>query len=273
MSSINIFFRNDDVRNKLDDSLIRLTDLFIKRKIPICHAVEPANVGDEVVKWLIGIKEEYPNLIEIVQHGYAHKLNYKKIIWGKEKKGEFGGNRSYSDQKKEILMGKNLMDQYFRDKWFPLFTFPFGARNKASLKAVNDAGFFVINGSLGISTQQQFLYSIGRFFNRETFMGFKISYHLLHRKGTHLFQIDTSISLIDEFLDEETGAVFPSLDEIKEKTAKYLQHVNYVGIVLHHRYHDDENKIAWVGLFLDWLLSISNVRFLDQQTIYNEARK
>lgn len=79
------FFRNDDLRNKLDDSLIKITDLFIKYNIPITHSVEPANVSEEVVKWLVDVKKKYPDLIEIMQHGYEHKIknNFKK--------GEFGG--------------------------------------------------------------------------------------------------------------------------------------------------------------------------------------
>ena len=53
-----IFFRNDDVRDKLDQSLVSITELFIDNRVPISHAVEPANVSDEVIKWLIEMKKK-----------------------------------------------------------------------------------------------------------------------------------------------------------------------------------------------------------------------
>lgn len=42
-----IFFRNDDVRSTLDESLVSLTDIFIRNGIPISHAVEPANISSD----------------------------------------------------------------------------------------------------------------------------------------------------------------------------------------------------------------------------------
>ena len=65
-----IFFRNDDVRGKLDNSLVKITEIFITNQVPICHAVEPANLTHEVINWLLDLKNSYPNLIEIVQHGW-----------------------------------------------------------------------------------------------------------------------------------------------------------------------------------------------------------
>ena len=38
------FFRNDDIRDSLDDELIKIQDLFVQRNFPIVYAVEPANV-------------------------------------------------------------------------------------------------------------------------------------------------------------------------------------------------------------------------------------
>ena len=64
-----VFFRNDDVRDKLDQILVDFTTLCIKNKMPIAHAVEPANVTQEVVDWLLETKKSHPHLIEIMQHG------------------------------------------------------------------------------------------------------------------------------------------------------------------------------------------------------------
>lgn len=265
-----VFFRNDDVRNVLDDSLIQITELCIKYRIPISHAVEPANVSDKVVKWLLQIKSKYPDLIEIVQHGFKHELNYQDIIGGKKKKGEFGGDRTYKEQLIEIRNGKDLMDKFFNKEWFPLFTFPYGARNEDSIIAVADAGFKALNGSMGITPQHSILYSFGRLLNKEMLFNRKISYNLRFRKGLGLFQIDTSISFIKEFIDEYTDARFYSLDTLKETILKYLKKVPNVGVVLHHRYHDSEIKIKLLEDYINWLTTLQNIEFVTQEFLYNK---
>ena len=88
-----VFFRNDDVRDSLDKSLIDLTSIFIGEDVPINHVVEPANVSPEVVAWIKEKKKEWPKLIEIGQHGFDHKLKAVKKILGKIRKGEFGYGR------------------------------------------------------------------------------------------------------------------------------------------------------------------------------------
>ena len=267
-----IFIRNDDVRNTLDDSLISITDLCIEKNIPICHTVEPANVSEEVVKWLNANIVESPNLIEIVQHGYSHKLNYKKFIGGKLKKGEFGGSRSYEKQLLEIHKGKEIMDSFFGDKWFSLFTFPYGARNIESLRAIKKAGFLAVNGSMGISVQHKFLYFIGRLLNAEMLFGRKISYNLKYKKGSGLFQIDTSFSIIKQYLNDDDEAIFYDIEELKDKTMKYLKSTNNIGIVLHHRYHNSDEKIQLVNVYFDWLKKLPNVEFVTQKFLYSKFK-
>ncbi len=102
--SSEFFFRNDDVRDKLDESLIEIQDIFIEGNVPITHAVEPANVVKDVIEWLIYQKKEYPNLIALMQHGYDHtiKNNFKK--------GEFEGQRGFHEQFDDIFNGKKMMN-------------------------------------------------------------------------------------------------------------------------------------------------------------------
>lgn len=264
-----VFFRNDDVRNALDESLVKITNICIENKIPISHAVEPANVTREVVNWLLELKKKYPDLVEIIQHGYSHKLNYQNVIGGKLKKGEFGGDRSYAEQFKEITEGKKMMDELFGELWFPLFTFPYGARNDAAIKAVSDSGFLVINGSMGRSIINQIFYSFGRLLQKEILFGRKISWHLRYKPSTTLFQIDTSFSLNKKFINEETKSTFFSLEELKEKTNNYLSKYCTVGIVLHHRYHDNISKIELFKNYIKWIKTLKSIEFVTQEKIYN----
>ncbi|MFH1900736.1 MAG: polysaccharide deacetylase family protein, partial [Candidatus Omnitrophota bacterium] len=142
-----IFFRNDDVRQNLDNSLIEMTQIFLDHCIPITHAVEPANVSSEVINYLIDLKIKYPKFVEIIQHGYNHKLNYMKMVGGKLRKGEFGGERTFEEQYRDIKAGKELMDKYFGNLWFPAFTFPYGARNNKAIKAINQLNYKVLEST------------------------------------------------------------------------------------------------------------------------------
>ncbi len=268
-----IFIRNDDVRGILDDSLIKITEICIAKGIPICHTVEPANVSPEVVSWLMAKKKETPELIEIVQHGYSHSLNYENKIGGKIKKGEFGGSRTYNEQYNEIKKGKDLLDKYFGDDWFPLFTFPYGARNEDSLHVLKDVGFLAVNGSMGISNKHKILYNIGRFLGQEMLFGRKISYNLREKKKYDIFQIDTAFSIIKQYYDDSYNASFYKLDELKRITNLYMKSVPNIGIVLHHRYHNNNEKIELVEKFFNWLKSIDDVKFVNQKFIYEKYSK
>jgi hypothetical protein len=264
------FLRNDDVRSTLDTELVELVELCKEFEVPISLTVEPANVSDEVVNWLMEEKEKHPGIIEIVQHGYDHKLKYSKMIGGKMKKGEFGGDRTYDDQYKDIEEGKQLMDKYFGDKWFKLFTFPFGARNDASIKAVNDAGFLAVNGSMGITWKHKMFYLAGRKLNKELLKGRKISYHLRYKRGTKLFQIDTSISIIKKFIDSDKNGVFYNLEDLIDVTKKYLQETSAVGVVLHHRYHHEQETKDLMRSYFEWLKSQDDITCVTQKQIFEK---
>ena len=67
MFSTKVCFRNDDV-NSLTEPLKKLTEIYLKRKVPITHAVEPGNVTIETIDWLKQLKTHDPHLIEIIQH-------------------------------------------------------------------------------------------------------------------------------------------------------------------------------------------------------------
>lgn len=266
MNSI-FLFRNDDVRDKLDESLIQITDLFIKYNIPITHAVEPANATPEVIQWLLDTKKKHPTIIEIIQHGFAHKLNYQKVIGGKLRKGEFGGDRTYEEQFSEIREGKELMDKYFGDQWFPIFTFPYGARNQEAVKAVSDAGFIAVNGGVSPNKKQQMFYKVGRILKKEYLFKRKVSWNLKYKPNTKLFQIDLGISIIKKYHDEGTNCDMNTLDALKAKTNNYLTLPN-VGVILHHRYHNTDDRIKLVDDYLQWIKTIDGVTFSKQEDIY-----
>ncbi len=262
------FFRNDDVRNTLDESLVKLTEVFIKHNIPISHAVEPANVTKEVIDWLLNIKDKHPHLLEIIQHGYNHKLNYREVIGGRVRKGEFGGNRTYREQYDDMQKGQELMNKYFGNRWFNAFTFPFGARNQEAIRALDDLKYNVVNGGISINLKNRIFYSVGRTLQKEMLFGRKISWNLRTKPGTNIFQIDMGISVIKKYIDSETGCEFFSDDELNDLTHRYISSEKIVGILFHHRYHNDQLKIDYVDRYLGWLRTLPDIEFVTQEKIY-----
>lgn len=259
------FFRNDDLRNKLDESLIKITDLFIKYEIPITHSVEPANVTKEVIDWLLDVKKKYPGIVEIMQHGYEHKIK------NKIKKGEFGGQRGYEEQYNEIKKGKDLMDKYFGNLWFPAFNFPYGPYNSDAIKAVNDCGFKVLNSHYNARLSRKAFYLIGHILRKGNLFDRHISWNLDYYPGTKLFEIDMNVGFVRKYINEQEESVMYSLNEIIEETRMYLNQKT-VGVLIHHRYHNTPAKINFIEDYLKWCRENSGFVFSSMSSIYERFK-
>lgn len=264
-----IFLRNDDVRGPLDSSLMYLTEKCIENSLPITHAVEPANVTPKVVDWLLCMKRDYPKLVEIIQHGFDHSLEYTRHSYGHLYKGEFGGDQTYSYQKRKIEEGMNTMDDLFGDNWFRGFTFPFGARNEKSIRVLIDLGFLVVNGGVGTGIKRLIFDKLGRALNRELLFGKKVSWNLKHRNGSQLMQIDVSISVITKYINNGQEALFLSKEEFSNKVESLLGKIPNIGILFHHRFHDTPDKLLLIDQYIDVLKHLSDVQFMTQEGIYN----
>lgn len=256
-----IFFRNDDVRQTLDEPLIEITNVFISNKIPITHAVEPANVSKEVINWLNSIKKAHPDLIEIMQHGYDHKIK------NKFQKGEFGGQRNYEEQYNDIKTGKELMEKYFENLWFPAFNFPYAPYNPAAIRAVNNCGFKVLNSHYNSKFNRRIFYLVGNLLRKGYLFNHHVSWNLKHYPKTKLFEIDVNISFIKKYVDEGTNSVMFSLNELKKLTESYKKN-KVIGVLLHHRYHNTREKIKLINDYINWVKK-RNYDFKNLSEIYN----
>jgi hypothetical protein len=227
-----IFLRNDDVRESLDKELIKLTELSIKYKFPISHAVEPANVSGEVVEWLLDVKRNNPTLIEIIQHGYDHNNRNPHI------KMEFGGTRTFTDQYNTITKGKELMDSYFGDLWSPVFTFPYGTYNEATLKAIEGAGYKAISGKITFSAKNKLKNLVGRSLGRNFIFNKKVSYHCSKRQMFSFYEFSVSANLIRKYLDNK-NAIHYTTNEVFQQIEEAASHTDKIGVLFHHRFHSD----------------------------------
>lgn len=256
-----IFFRNDDVRNTLDESLVELTNLHKEFKIPITYAVEPANVSQEVVGWLINEKKHNPNLIEIIQHGYNHNFDNKYSY-----RMEFGKHRGYQDQYKDLKLGKDLMNEYFGDLWFQAITFPYGSFNNDTIKAISDLGYLASSTSISFSRKHQVKNNIGRFLKLNNICGKKVSYHLKKRPQSNMLDVGVSVNFIKKYISEEE-AIHYNLHELQLKILENLKQTNVIGFLLHHRFH--KNNLEILEDLLKWLKQV-DVRFCTLKELVNE---
>ncbi len=260
-----LFFRNDDVRDTLDKSLVEITNLFIKHDIPVTHAVEPANITPGVVDWLIDQKKKYPHIIEIMQHGYKHK------VINKYKKGEFGGQRNYKEQYSDIKKGKDIMDKYFGDLWIKAFNFPYGPYNLMAIKAVNECKFHILNSHFNRKFNRKIFYFFGHLLNKGFWLNHHVSWNLDYYPNTDLFSIDMNIPFISEYINEDTDCKMNTLEEMKKETEAYSRYKT-IGVLLHHRYHNTPEKIKLVDDYLEWARE-QNYSFSNMQGIYERFKK
>ena len=259
-------FRNDDVRGKVDKELEEMVKIFIDNKIPLTLAVEPINLTDEVVKWLLAVKKESPSYIEIMQHGYDHTVK------NKIRTGEFGGQRTYDEQYKEIHHGKELMNNYFGDQWFEAFNYPFGEYNPAAMQAASDCGFKVVYSHFNARLSRRIFYKVGHLLNKGYLFDKHVSWNLDYYPNTNLFEIDANISFIKKYLDEETGSEMFSLEELKEKTKMYMD-FPIVSLLAHHRYHNSREKMKIFQQYIDWTREFNFEYFTSEQIFKKFAKR
>lgn len=232
-----LFFRNDDVRHTLDQALIDLTQLCIDHKVPISHAVEPANVTPDVSKWLIGMKKQFPDLIEIIQHGYNHNLA------NPDQKMEFGGNRGYQEQYDDIKKGQEIMNRVFGNLWEPIFTFPYGTFNTHTLKAIDDLGYKAISSKIKFTYKGRLKNVLGRLMRKDVLLGKKINYHPGVRPNYKFREISVSANLIKHYTGESTAEHY-TLAEIMGQIRESNRYTNITGILFHHRFHKDNLQLT-----------------------------
>jgi hypothetical protein len=255
-----VFFRNDDV-NALDDTFKEFFEIFIARSIPLVLAVEPANLTTEMVHYLLKAQAAGPGLIEIVQHGWSHAA-YDR--------GEFGGSRGYADQLDDICRGLNVMRTTFSEAFFPAFSFPFGLYNEHSIQVLSELGYLVLSSKFNISFSARLFYWFGRLARRRWIFDHRISYHLSRYPGSSLDEISVSLSPIKKYLGPH-GSTECELESFETLKAKYLacrKSTPVVGIILHHRYHANPDRISLLVQFVEWLAAFDGTRFMTLKDIY-----
>jgi peptidoglycan/xylan/chitin deacetylase (PgdA/CDA1 family) len=128
-----IFVRDDDVY-KYNKKFINVFNFLKRYRIPVIYGVIPKLIEKALVEFLNKEKNENPKLLDIVQHGWAHK-NYSK---NSKNKYEFGASRTYLQQKHDIQKGYLKMKKLFNKNFTPAFVPPYHGYNLITLKIISE---------------------------------------------------------------------------------------------------------------------------------------
>jgi hypothetical protein len=126
-----VFIRDDDVWI-VDGNFLELFSFLIEKKIPVIYGIIPARLDKGMASFLRKAKRKYPDLLDIVQHGYAHE-NY--ALRG-QAKYEFGPGRTYQQQYHDIAKGWEILRKQFGRLWTPGFIPPYHGYDQATLNVV-----------------------------------------------------------------------------------------------------------------------------------------
>lgn len=234
--TMKIFLRNDDVRDQLDESLIYLTEQVVGNGLVISHAVEPVNVTNAVVEWLLDKTLEYPDRIEIIQHGCDHQLKTAPPV-----RGEFGGGRLFEEQRDEILRGADMMDGFFGDRWTRIFSFPYGAYDMNTLRALEECQFKVISTGVRFTRKRKLINGVGHLLRRKSLFGRNIVYFNEPVPG---FEGMREIPVVLNNTKKQTGpdsALQYSVDELEAKWKSLPEWLKVRGMLCHHRFNSRED--------------------------------
>jgi len=254
------YFRNDDV-NVLDDPLVLVTRCCTKENVPITHAVEPANVTDEAIEWLINEHEKRPRLIEIMQHGYDHV---------ERDKGEFGGRRPFAEQYADLQRGRDILVNKFGNTFLPCLNYPFGPYNQHSMQAADKIGYRIVCSHFNYRLSRRIMYAVGHTLRKGQLLARHVSYHLDFYPGTRLFCVDMAVSFIARYLGPHGSCdcIFYDLETLLNKIRNFTRHTPVVGVLLHHRFHHTEESLILVAELIKALKALPNAEFLNIREIY-----
>ena len=141
-----LFFRADDVAVP-GRQFSRMMDLFSTHGVPLSLAVVPAMLTRKRWQYLKGFEKKTPSGWCWHQHGWRH-VNHET----EGKKQEFGGARAISEVKRDLMRGKNRLEQLMGDQFYPVFTPPWNRCSSATLQLLKDMGYAAVSRSRGSKT-------------------------------------------------------------------------------------------------------------------------
>jgi len=257
LNNVKIFFRNDDpdvfYYGDKRQELYQLTELFIKKNIPLVHAVVPNSITDQTISYLLKVDRQ-SDLLEFIQHGWSH---------GKYATGEFDATRSYFEQHKDIKSGRIKMQTIFGDKFFSAFTAPYGIYSNITYNVLRELNFKVVSSSVKYDIKNRIFNTIGHIFGIKFFKDKRVSYHDRTICHTNLQEISISINI----MRKDKADKIRDIREIINKIRHFSSFTNNIGILVHHINLKSDHFLILEQLLED--LMEANYSFSKISSIYN----
>ncbi len=213
--SARIFIRNDDVAT-LEPRFQFFFKAAFEREIPIVHAVIPGKMDPALVAFLLRYKQERPDLIDIVQHGWMH-TNHAVQTGAKY---EFGQARHSQYQEEDIHQGLQRMEEAFGKCWTSAFVPPYHGYNEQTLRILEGKGFQIFSANYG-----------------------GLASHRMKNCPTHI-----------SFTDYVRGQkLIKQADLIKGQLLKSLVSCPIIGILTHHEDFNSESSREQLMQFFDFI--------------------
>ncbi|MEA2114312.1 MAG: polysaccharide deacetylase family protein [Thermodesulfobacteriota bacterium] len=143
---IRIFFRADDI-GRIDNNFIQMMQLFADFDMPLCPALVPQWLSADNWQQIRSLVNK-ESLFCWHQHGFNHS-NHEAV----GKKCEFGENRLSKAIRKDILAGKNKLEQLLADSFLPVFTPPWNRCSKAAMRVLQELDFVAVSRSINVQPQ------------------------------------------------------------------------------------------------------------------------
>ena len=138
-----IFFRADDVAAP-GRNLAKLMDIFKRHRVPLCLAVVPAWLTGKRWQYLKELGAKESSLWCWHQHGWRH-INHET----EGKKQEFGASRSRSDIQRDLVQGKQRLEDLMAAEFYPVFTPPWNRCSLSTLQLLRELGYVAVSRSRG----------------------------------------------------------------------------------------------------------------------------
>lgn len=130
-----LFFRADDI-GAGGQAFETLCRLFRHHQVPLGMAVVPAWLSDTRIDQLFRIAPLEEPLWGWHQHGWRH-VNWQRA----GKKSEFGKQRPFEKQWRDLWQGRQKMVEIFGDYFVPVFTPPWNRLSLSTIKILQELDF------------------------------------------------------------------------------------------------------------------------------------
>ena len=225
---VHYFIRDDDV-GALTEALRFFVETFFERELPVSYQIIPANFTQEAADYLLEKWRARPDLIEFGQHGLTHSM----IVRGRQIWREFGPERSYEEQSRDIAEGMRILrDRLGDEPPIRVFTPPQHKYDGATVRAAAAAGHRIFSGSSYPSRHHQLAYRMGRALGLSSLRHHGISYHERVRPEASIAELSISIPV------DNGGALLLSAGSIRSALDEAAAASSTVGLMFHHAVYD-----------------------------------